>query len=156
MTPYPEDQSRADDSKCLYNDCHSQARTEMTECIYGMLKQRFPIVKFIRAKLSNAIKIFQACAVLHNMAVEFRDEVPQAPHPNYREEVVADQPNDDNDVPQNQHHIVNMLNPRERREQGMNARDNWRRAMDPTPTQSEVRKIANHRVEAEIRRMTRR
>ena len=35
MTPYPENQARNDDSKCLYNVRHSSSRMEMLECIYG-------------------------------------------------------------------------------------------------------------------------
>lgn len=35
MTPYPENQARQDDNKCLFNVRHSSARMEMTECIYG-------------------------------------------------------------------------------------------------------------------------
>ena len=47
----------------------------MMENIYGMLKRRFPIAKFLPVNLNNAIKIIVACAVLYNMALGFNDEV---------------------------------------------------------------------------------
>ena len=75
MTPYSEAESRIDDNKCLFNIRHSSARFEMTENIYGMMKRRFPIVKYIRTKLSNAIRITTAAAILHNMALDCNDEL---------------------------------------------------------------------------------
>lgn len=125
----------------------------MTENIYGMLKRRFPITKFIRSHLLNSIRIVQACVVLHNIALNYQDEVPQNNHPNYREEVEEEDNHEDYDeIPAGQVHLVNQLNPRQRREQGMTARDNWRLSMDNTPTRKELVKMANHRVQAEIRR----
>jgi len=50
-------------------------------------------------------------------------DVPNDHHPNYQG---CDDDDDDLDVPQDQLHIINMLSVRERREQGMNARDNRR------------------------------
>lgn len=122
-----------------------------------MLKRRFPITKFIRSHLLNSIRIVQACVVLHNIALDYRDEVPQNNHPNYREEVEEEDDHEDYDeIPAGQVHLVNQLNPRQRREQGMAARDNWRLSMDNTPTRKELVKMANHRVQAEIRRRARR
>jgi len=92
----------------------------MTENIYGMLKRRFPITKYIRSHLLNSIRIVQACVVLHNIALDYRDEVPQNNHPNYHEEVEEED------------------------------------SMDNTPTRKELVKMANHRVQAEIRRRARR
>ena len=129
----------------------------MTENIYGMLKRRFPITKYIRSHLLNSIRIVQACVVLHNIAQDYRDEVPQNNHPNYHEEVEEEDDHQDYDeIPAGQVHLVNQLNPRQRREQGMAARDNWRLSMDNTPTRKELVKMANHRVQAEIRRRARR
>ena len=129
----------------------------MTEDIYGMLKRWFPITKFIRSHLLNSIRIVQACIVLHNIALDYRDEVPTINHPNYREEVEEedDQRNYD-EIPPRQVHLVNNLNPRQRREQGMATRDNWRLSMDNTPTRKEVVKMANHLVQAEVCRCARR
>jgi hypothetical protein len=64
ITAYLEDQSRTDDNKCLFNVQHLQARVEMTEDVYGLLKQRFPFVKYLRVDLPNAIKIIGAPAHL--------------------------------------------------------------------------------------------
>ena len=124
----------------------------MTECIYGILKRRFPIIKHIRNELPNAILIVQACTVLHNIALDWKDDVPNDHHSNYDDD---DDDNDDLDVPQDQLHIFNMLSVRERREQGMNARDNWRISMDNNPTRKELEKMTRHRVEAEARQRAR-
>ena len=77
MTPYPEDQIQNDDNKCLFNVRHSSARCEMTECIYGMLKRRFPILVWMRNKLQNAIKIIMCCVILHNIAIEWNEPLPE-------------------------------------------------------------------------------
>lgn len=129
----------------------------MTECIYGMLKRRFPILKYIRVKLGNAVKIAQACAVLHNMALDWADPVPARNHPVQRVVVVPEHPPPDDieDVPADQLVVLNALNPRQRRMQGVLARDNWRSAMTQVPTEAEIGRMANHRVEAQIRRNAR-
>ena len=150
MTPYPEDQSRMDDNKCLYNVRHSQARVEMTKNIYGMLKRRFPFIKFTRVNTLNAVKITTAAAVLHNMALDFADEMPVDNHPTYVEQPEVEQPSDEiDDLPLL---LVNQLNPRERRTQAVQVRDNWRREMDPSHTAKERWAMSSHRVQAEVRR----
>ena len=93
MTPYPENQAQNDDSKNLFNVRHSAARMEMTECIYGkfqplfiydiskkhrhsgVLKKRFPYLVHMRIHLENAVKVIMCCAVLHNMTIEWKDEI---------------------------------------------------------------------------------
>jgi hypothetical protein len=69
ITPCPEDQSRADDNKCLFNVRHSQAQVEQTEDIYEMLKRSFPYVKYLRVDLQNAINIIATATILHNIAL---------------------------------------------------------------------------------------
>ena len=64
------------DRKCLFNVRHSHARVRMTENIYEILKRRFPISKYIRCYVPNAVRIVQACAVLNNMAIVWRDAEP--------------------------------------------------------------------------------
>ena len=99
------------------------------------------------------------CRHVHNIALDWKDDVPNDHHPNYqgREDDDDDDDDDDDlDVPHDQLHIINMLSVRERREQGMNARDNWRMSMDSNPTRKELEKMARHRVEAEARRRARR
>lgn len=85
MTPYSEAESCIDDNKCLFNIRHSSARVEMTENIYRMMKRRFPIVKYIQTKLRNANLITTAAAILHNMALDYKDEVPDDDHPDCKE-----------------------------------------------------------------------
>ena len=59
LTPYPEEQAQEDFNKALFNIRHSGARVEHTECVYGMLKRRFPIIKQIRYKyFLNSICVF--------------------------------------------------------------------------------------------------
>jgi len=153
ITPYPEDQSRADDNKCLFNVRHSQARVEQTEDIYGMLKKRFPYVKYLRVDLPNAIKIIATAAILHNIALDWADPMPVDNHPNFRNLPVPDQPPH---VDANEVVIVNDLNAEERRIRASVSRDNYRSLMDPNPTDRERRKMAIHRAEAEARRLARR
>jgi hypothetical protein len=153
ITPYPEDQSRTDDNKCLFNVRHSQARVEMTEDIYGMLKRRFPFVKYLRVDLPNAIKIIAAAAILHNIGLDWADPVPVDDHPNLLNVQEPEQPPH---IPADHINIVNVLNPAARRNSAAVARDNYRRMMDPIPTDREVRKMAIHRAEAEARRQARR
>ena len=62
LTPYPEDQAQEDFSKALFNIRHSGARVEQTECVYGMLKKRFPIIKYIRYK--NLFNMIMICVSL--------------------------------------------------------------------------------------------
>ena len=85
MTLYSEAESCIDDNKCLFNIRHSSARVEMTENIYRMMKRRFPIVKYIQTKLRNANLITTAAAILHNMALDYKDEVPDDDHPDCKE-----------------------------------------------------------------------
>ena len=77
LTPYDEQESQTCDSKCLFNVRHSQARVEMTENIYGMWKKRFPLIKHIRLHVNNAVRVITASAVLHNMAIEWNDTLPE-------------------------------------------------------------------------------
>ena len=154
MTPYPEEQSRRDDLKCLLNVRHSGARVEMTENIYGMLKRRFPFIKFSRVNVDNLIKVTTATAVLHNLALDFADEMPEDNHPGYVEEPDEDQPDEDlADLPVQ---LVNELNPRERRAQAQAIRDRWMEQMGDRITASDMRQINIHRVQAEARRRGRR
>ena len=152
MTPYSEAESRIDDNKCLFNIRHSSARVEMTENIYGMMKRRFPIVKYIRTKLRNAIRITTAAAILHNMALDCNDEVPDDDHPDCKRLKDIDDEVDELNRPI----ILNHLNPAERKTRAYQMRDNWRLGMDPIPTRKERGMMANHRVQAEIRRYARR
>ena len=143
MTPYSEDESRRDDLKCLFNVRHSQARVEMTENIYGILKRRFPIVKYIRTNLSNAKKITAAAAVLHNIALDWHDQPPQDAHPNAHQEV---------EFPI----VENLLNPAEARASARQARENYRLMTDQQATGREQQRILLHRAAVQARQQNRR
>jgi len=123
----------------------------MTEDIYGMLKRRFPIIKFMRTNLRNSINIILSTAVLHNIALEWQDPMPQDDHPALMH--IPDPPQPAHADPVN---VINALEPAERRQRAATMRDNYRAMMDPVATAREVRRMAMHRAEAEARRQARR
>ena len=116
----------------------------MTENIYGMLKRRFPITKFLHVNLNNAYKIIVACVMLHNMALGFNDEVPEYDHPDY-----VNRPELDNIV------VVNDLPLGQMRGFGRLARDNWMATMWTRLTAREQMAVAIHRLEVEFKRRQR-
>jgi hypothetical protein len=95
----------------------------MTEDIYGMLKRRFPVIKCLRVGLDNAINIIMAAAILHNISLDWADEMPADDHPNLMNMPEVPQPPH---VPLNEVHVVNDLNPAERRNRAVVIRDNYR------------------------------
>lgn len=76
MKPYSIAEAGADASKRRFNSKLSGLRTEMTENVFGRLKQRFPILRELRYNLQYAQRTTLACCVLHNIAVFLEDEVP--------------------------------------------------------------------------------
>ena len=92
-----------------------------------------------------------ASAVLHNIALDWQDEMPVDDHPALMP--MAEPPQPPN-VPAIQ--VVNNLPVAERRQRAGVMRDNYRAMMDPVPTAREVRRMAVHRAEAEARRQARR
>jgi hypothetical protein len=95
----------------------------MTEDIYGMLKRRFPLVKSLRVSLNNAINIVVAAVVLHNISLEWADDMPLDDHPNL---LNIQEPPQPRHLPYNEVNIVNDLNPAERRNRAAAVRDNYR------------------------------
>lgn len=61
----------------LYNE--SQIRTRnVIERTFGVIKRRFPVLSLgMRVKLGTAKLIIVACAILHNIAVDDKDPVPE-------------------------------------------------------------------------------
>lgn len=58
----------------LYNESQIRSRN-VVERAYGVWKNRFPILSMqIKLHLSNIQNIIVACAVLHNIAVDMREE----------------------------------------------------------------------------------
>lgn len=62
-------------AKNLYNE--SQIRTRnVVERSYGVLKRRFPVLSLgMRLKLETVQTIIVACAILHNIAIDNKDEI---------------------------------------------------------------------------------
>lgn len=53
-----------------FNVAHKKTR-RIVECSFGMLKNRFPCLQFLRVKSPEfAAKIVMACVVLHNIATK--------------------------------------------------------------------------------------
>ena len=121
----------------------------MTEDIYEIVKRRFPLTKHMRVDFDNAINIIVTPATLHNIALDWADPMPQDDHPNLDKVPEAAHPpqQDYADVV-----LLNGLNPFHRRNIAAVARNHYRAMMDPVPTEREMRKMAVHRAEAEVRR----
>uniref|UniRef100_A0A8D8M1Q1 Nuclease HARBI1 n=4 Tax=Cacopsylla melanoneura TaxID=428564 RepID=A0A8D8M1Q1_9HEMI len=59
-----------------YNRCHIVTRNTV-ERQYGVWKRRFPALKFgLRTKLQTSLSIIVATAVLHNICIKSRDDMP--------------------------------------------------------------------------------
>ena len=43
--------------------------------ITGILKRRFPCLVHMRIHLKNAVKVIMCCVVLHNMTIEWNDDI---------------------------------------------------------------------------------
>ncbi|KAK9707659.1 DDE superfamily endonuclease [Popillia japonica] len=61
----------------LYNESHIRTRN-VVERSYGIWKRRFPILKLeMRVKLQTAQTIIVATGVLHNIALQMADDLPE-------------------------------------------------------------------------------
>ena len=49
----------------------------MTENVYGKLKRRWQILKNMTLHLPRAFKAIKACAILHNICVDWNLEIPE-------------------------------------------------------------------------------
>ncbi|KAF5308421.1 hypothetical protein FQR65_LT18156 [Abscondita terminalis] len=73
LTPLPDPQTRAEQ---LYNEAHIRTRNSI-ERLFGVWKRRFPILAYgCRLKLSTILTIIPATAVLHNKAIDMKEELP--------------------------------------------------------------------------------
>jgi hypothetical protein len=75
MKPYPTNESSQDRRKRLFNRRISGLRTMMSECLFGVLKKRFPILKNLRTDYELSQKVILAAAVLFNIARMWEDEI---------------------------------------------------------------------------------
>lgn len=63
----------------IYNQAHIRTRNSI-ERLIGVWKRRFPILAYgFRCKLENVMTCIVATAVLHNIAVAMREELPPLP-----------------------------------------------------------------------------
>ena len=74
VKPYSTAESANDPRKRLFNRRLSGLRTMMSECLYGVWKARFPILKNLRTDFPLSQKIVVATAVLFNIARTWHDE----------------------------------------------------------------------------------
>lgn len=73
LTPYLRPQTRA---QLRYNRSHKRTRN-CVERMYGVWKRRFPVLRMtLRNKIQHALRVIVATAVLHNIAVQMKDDVP--------------------------------------------------------------------------------
>ena len=81
MTPLLNPQTAAEG---LYNEGHIRTRNTV-ERLFGIWKRRFPVLALgMRLKLNKVIPVIVACAVLHNIARQNGEELPQDdPNLNY-------------------------------------------------------------------------
>jgi hypothetical protein len=77
VTPYSRAEGENDLDKRLFNLRHSGLRGECTECIFGMWKRRFLIIRNMRNHNSNALEVVMATAVLHNLSVIWGEPEPE-------------------------------------------------------------------------------
>lgn len=74
LTPFLRPQTRA---QMNYNRAHKRTRN-CVERMYGVWKRRFPALRMtLRIKVRTALKVIIATAVLHNIATEMKDDIPQ-------------------------------------------------------------------------------
>ena len=74
VKPYSTAESANDPRKRLFNRRLSGLRTMMSECLFGVWKARFPILKNLRTDFPLSQKIVVATAVLFNIARTWQDE----------------------------------------------------------------------------------
>lgn len=73
LTPFVNPQNPHEEA---YNRAHIKTRNTIERC-FGVLKRRFPCLHVGMAlKVENVLPVVVACAVLHNMAMQYRDDVP--------------------------------------------------------------------------------
>ena len=63
----PFRQNARDPAEQRFNVAHKSTR-RIIECAYGILKERFPCLNYLRVAPNYAAKIVMACATLHNLA----------------------------------------------------------------------------------------
>ncbi len=65
----PLNRNPNNNNEVAYNRNHKSTR-RIIECSYGILKQRFPCLNYLRLEPISAGKVVMACSVLHNVATK--------------------------------------------------------------------------------------
>lgn len=74
IKPYTTAEAGQDRSKRVFNRKLSGLRTVMSECLYGVLKRKFPILKNLRTEFQLSQKIVVCTAILFNMSRLWLDQ----------------------------------------------------------------------------------
>ncbi|KAJ3644013.1 hypothetical protein Zmor_026690 [Zophobas morio] len=74
LTPFINPRNRAEEA---YNASHKATRNTVERC-FGVLKRRFPALSMgLRLKMKTNMMAIVACAILHNLAIIFKDDWPE-------------------------------------------------------------------------------
>lgn len=74
LTPFLNPNGAAEEA---YNAAHIATRNTVERC-FGLLKKRFPCLHTeLKTSIENSLVIIVACSVLHNLAIDWRDNPPQ-------------------------------------------------------------------------------
>jgi hypothetical protein len=77
VKPFSNREAAEDVSMRHFNSALSGARTVMTENVFALYKQRFPINRTHTSNYENSKNIIIATAILHNIAVKMRELEPE-------------------------------------------------------------------------------
>ena len=78
MKPFAQREITGHPRRRAFNRALSGARTELTENVIGLMKQRWPCLRMgIRMQPDRASKVILACATLHNLGINLQDPLPQ-------------------------------------------------------------------------------
>ena len=70
---YNRNQARELPTRALFDIRHSAAQANMFKDMFGIFKQRFPILRDMRYGLQCAMRVTESCAVLHKLAIRWGD-----------------------------------------------------------------------------------
>lgn len=105
MTPVPNPITRGQQ---LYNEAHIRTRNSI-ERLFGVWKRRFPVLAYgLRLQLDTVLAVIVATAVLHNIAIDAREDILPLP-----EEIDIDQLNyliEAGDIPAIENNVNDVVN----------------------------------------------
>lgn len=94
----------------VYNESHIRTRN-VIERTFGVIKRRFPVLSLgMRVKLRTVKMIIVACAVLHNIAVDEKELVPEINLEGFEEMLAATEvPDENNNEPNDQNNVRDLV-----------------------------------------------